>query len=208
MEISNVVDSCLAKDAELLKFHNENEYKNYSFSTFYPIEKSKLYKVGKIYTVIIRTVDERIKKCFEKLLENENTESIKALTIETRILPQKYIEKIYSLTPVVVKFENGYWRTNESLDAFEKRLKDNIIKKYNHFTSTKIDENFELFTYMRFDNQKPIATKYKEISLLGDKVTLNVAENDMAQELTYFALGAGVLEMNARGFGFMNYKWI
>ena len=32
-----------------------------------------------------------------------------------------------------------------------------------------------------------------------------IAENDNAQKLAMLAIGAGLLEMNARGFGFVNY---
>jgi len=208
VEISKIIDSCLSKDKEFLNFHSNNQYKNYTFSSFYPIEKNKIYLAGKIYTVTIRTVDEKIVDHFKKLLDNECSKTIKALTIETKIIPKKYIQRIYSITSVVAKFENGYWRTYESVQVFEKRLKENLVKKYNNFTNQKIDEEFDLFTFMKFDNRKPIATTYKNIKMLGDKITLNVAENDLAQELAYFALGTGLLEMNGRGYGYINYKWL
>lgn len=50
--------------------------------------------------------------------------------------------------------------------------------------------------------------KYKNISLLGDKISFKVSENDMAQEISNFALGVGVGEINSRGFGFVNYRWL
>ena len=208
IEISKIIDKCLSKDEELLNFHSNNQYKNYTFSSFYPIEKGKVYLAGKLYTVTIRTVEEKIATYFQKFLDNESSEGIKAITIETKIIPKNFIERIYSITPVVAKFENGYWRTHASVEIFEKRLKENLIKKYNSFTKQKINEEFDLFTFMKFDNQKPIATKYKNIRLLGDKITLNVAENDLAQDLVYFALGTGLLEINSRGFGFVNYKFL
>jgi len=206
IEISKIIDQCLSKDEEFLNFHNNNQYKWYSFSSFYPIEKEKVYLAGKIYIITIRTAEEKIVNHFQRFLDNESSEVIKAITIETKIIPKKYIERIYSITPAVAKFENGYWRTHESVETFEKRLKENLIKKYNSFTKQKINEEFDLFTFMKFDNQKPIATKYKDIKLIGDKITLNVAENNLAQDLAYFALGTGLLEMNSRGFGFINYK--
>lgn len=208
MEISKIIDQCLSKDEELLNFHSNNQYKNYTFSSFYPIEKNKIYLAGKIYSVTIRTVDEGITTYFQKFLDNESSEVLKAITLETKIIPKKYIERIYSITPIIINTENGYWRTSESVEIFEKRLIENLIKKYNSFTKQKIDEDFDLFTFMKFDNQKPIATKYKDIQLLGDKITLNVAENDLAQKLAYLALGTGVMEKNARGFGFVNHKWL
>ena len=47
----------------------------------------------------------------------------------------------------------------------------------------------------------------KEIKLLGDMIELEIAENDDAQKLAMLAIGAGLLEMNARGFGFVNYTY-
>jgi len=208
IEISEILDNCLSKDQELLNFHQNNQYKNYTFASFYPIEVSKIYLAGKIYTITIRTVEERLMKHFQKYLDSESSKTLKAITIEIKLIPKKYIERIYSITSVVAKFENGYWRTNESVETFEKRLKENLIKKYNRFTNQNINEEFDLFTFMEFDNKKPIATKYKNIKMLGDKITLHVAENNLAQELTYFALGTGLLEMNGRGYGYVNYKWL
>ena len=208
IQISRIIDNCLIKDKELLDFHNSNEYKNYTYNSFCPIEKNKVYLSGKVYTINIRTVDERLVKYFQKFLENEVNEVLKALTLQVKIISKKHIERVYSITPVVMKLEGGYWRTNESLEIFEKRLKENLIKKYNNFTNQKINEDFDLFTFIKFDNIKPICIKYKDIKMLGDKVTLNVSENDLAQDLAYFALGTGLLEMNARGYGFINYKWL
>ena len=36
-------------------------------------------------------------------------------------------------------------------------------------------------------------------------IELEIAENDNAQKLAFLAIGSGLLEMNARGFGFVNY---
>lgn len=93
-----------------------------------------------------------------------------------------------------------------SLDEYERLLKENLIKKYNEFTNQKINEDFELYTYIKFINRKPIANLYKEkIKLLGDKISIKIADNNMAQELAYFALGTGLGTTNARGFGYCNY---
>ena len=49
---------------------------------------------------------------------------------------------------------------------------------------------------------------YKNIHLLGDKISIEIAQNERAQKLAYLALGTGVLENNSRGFGFMNYEYL
>ncbi len=207
--ISQLIDKSFLKNKELSDFHEENAFKNYVHNSFYPVEKSKIYQKGNIYTIIIRTVDERLADHFEKYLANEYTRYLKALTVEKNIIPDKgIIEKIYSITPAVAKFEEGYWRKSESIGNYEKRLEENLVKKYNDYFNKKIEENFELFTFLKFDNMKPIASEFKNIQLLGDKLTLYVAENKMAQKLAYFALGVGILELNSRGFGYVNCKWL
>lgn len=206
--ISEFIDSALAKDDELLKMHNDNKFKYYCFGGFYPIEEDKIYKDGNIYTLTLRTIDLNLAQFFNNKLVNNYNSYIKGLTSEIRIVPKKHIEKIYSLTSVILKNDNGYWRTVISPDDFERRLRENLIKKYNDINDEKLNEDFELYTTLEFKNRKPIANEYKGIRLLGDKVSLNISENKTAQDLAYMILGTGLLEMNARGYGFCNYRWL
>lgn len=207
-KITEILDKSLAKENEFLNFHNKNTFKNYTFNSFFPIEKDKIYKEGNIYSIKIRTIEENLVEYFKKNLVNEYTEYIKALTLEYKTISKKYIEKLYCITPILMKTDNGYWKGNLSLDEFERRIKENLIKKYNNYFSTKLDEGFQLFHMMKFENNKPISCKYKNINILGDKVSLIIADNKIAQDLAHLALGAGIGEMNSRGYGFMNYKWL
>ncbi|SHK79606.1 CRISPR-associated endoribonuclease Cas6 [Clostridium cavendishii DSM 21758] len=206
--IAMLIDKCLAKDEYYSIYHKENKYKNYCFNLLYPLEVSKVYKEGGIYTFIIRTVDKNLAEFLVKNLVNEYTDNIKVLTITKTVIPKKIITDIYSITPIIIKTDNGYWKNNISLDEFEERLKINLIKKWNSFHDTKINEDFELFKTIRFNNKKPVATNYKDIKLLGDKLNISISENDLSQELIYFALGTGLGELGARGFGFLNFKWL
>ncbi|NFV11666.1 CRISPR-associated endoribonuclease Cas6 [Clostridium sporogenes] len=207
-KLTELIDKSLCKDDELLELHNQNKYKYYTFSLPYKLEKDKIYKAGNIYSVKIRTIDEKILKNFKTQLVNIYTEYIKALTMEVKVIPQKYISTIYSLTPVVIKTDRGYWKGNLSLNEYEKRIKENLIKKYNQFFDEKINEDFPLYDFIRFDNRKPIGIRYKNITLLGDKITLNIANDEVSQKMAYLEIGAGVGEMCARGMGFVNYKWV
>jgi CRISPR-associated endoribonuclease Cas6 len=201
--ISSFIDNGFIKDKKLLEFHESNQFKGYCFDAPYPIEEDKIYKKDKIYSITIRTIDKELAEFFANKLVNEFNNNLKGLTSELR-----HIEKIYSLTPVIMKNDNGYWKNDVKLDEFENRLKINLIKKYNSITGSKIDENFQLYSTIEFKNRKPIATNYKTIKLLGDKISLNIAENENAQRLAYMSLGTGIFEMNARGYGFMNYRWL
>lgn len=206
--ICKLIDKSLLKDEQMKKFHEKNKYKFYTFNSFYPLEKDKLYKAGNIYTILIRTIDENLVKHFKTYLVNEYTEELKALTIKERVIPKRVIEKIYTISPAVMKCEKGYWKNNITVNQFEKRIKENLIKKYNEFFNTKINEEFQLFNFVKFENKLPIPCNYKNIKFLGDKLTLMIDSSEEAQKLAYLALGAGVAELGARGYGFCNYKWI
>ena len=95
-----------------------------------------------------------------------------------------------------------------SLQAFEERLKVNLIKKWNQAQGDKLAEDFQLYTMLEFLNEAPIPMEYKNIKLLGDKIRLQIADNETAQKVAYMALGTGLLEMNSRGAGFVNYRWL
>ena len=123
-------------------------------------------------------------------------------------MPKKHIDVIYSLTPAILKCDSGYWKDEMTVVQFEERMKGNLNKKWNEFCGEKLEEDFELFTGVEFLSKCPVASEYKGIKLLGDKVRMHISDNEMAQKLAYLALGTGVLEMNSRGFGFVNYRWL
>lgn len=205
---SNFIDTALAKDARWLKYHQDNHYKYYCISGFYPVEKEGTYKKDHLYTITVRTVNLELAKYLSKVLTEHSTKEIKGLVVENRIIPKKMIEEIYTLTPVIQKSDQGYWRNVSTLDDFEKQLFGNAVKKYNQFTGKKLDEEFVWYTGIQFLNKMPVKMNYKGIHLLGDKLNLKIADNKNAQELTYFLLGTGIGENNTRGGGFCNFRWI
>ncbi len=207
-EIAKFIDGAMAKDERFLDLHQRNEFKNYCFDSFYPTENDKVYKSGGIYTFTLRTAKGDLADFLTKSLANYFNNSIKGLTTEVKIIPKKFIEKIYTLTPIIIKTESGYWKGNLSIDGFEKRIRENLIKKYNEINNTKIEEDFELYNSIEFKNKKPVSVNYKNIKLLGDKISINISSNPVAQELAYLSLGTGVGEMNSRGLGYVNYRYL
>ncbi|WP_286947437.1 CRISPR-associated endoribonuclease Cas6 [Acetobacterium sp. UBA5834] len=202
-----LIDTCFENDTTWSSWHEANQFKGYSFAGFIPVEAKKIYREGNVYSFTLRTVKEELGQLFMSILQNAYTPFLKVLTIQSKTLPQVQLTKIYTLTPCILKTDQGYWRTVIDLDAFEKRLETNLVKKFNHITNTKIDEDFPFFSHIKFDNHKPIAVPYKNIKLLGDKLTLMVEPNPSAQKLAYTALGCGLLEAGSRGFGFCGYKF-
>lgn len=206
--ICELIDSVLAKEEKYLKIHKDTGFKKYCFNNFYPMEKDYIYKEGNIYTFKLRSIDQELVKYIENNMKNSYTKSIKVLNITYRVIPKKHIDKVFTITPTVMKFEDGYWRGSNSIDDVEIRIVNNLKKKYKQCFETELPDNLDLFNFIKLKNKKPIPTKYKNICLLGDKFEFKVSNNPLAQELLYFALGTGLGEMNPRGFGFINYLWI
>lgn len=207
-KLTAFIDKGFGCNEKLLHMHEKNKYKNYCYDLPYPIEKDRVYKKGKIYTVTIRTIDPQLAKHFQEVCVNQYTNEIKGLTAEIRIIPKKRIEMLYTLTPVVLKDDKGYWRDHMSIEGFENRLKVNLIKKWNRFEDDKLQEDFQLCTLLEFLNDGPIGIEYKNIKLPGDKLRIQIADNENAQKLAFMSLGTGLLEMNSRGAGFVNYRWL
>ena len=42
---------------------------------------------------------------------------------------------------------------------------------------------------------------------IGDKLSLQIADDEKSQKLAYFILGVGLCELNSRGAGFCNFRW-
>lgn len=202
-KITYFIDSVLKIDEKFLKYHNKRIPKGYVFNSFYPLEKEE-YLAGKVYTVQIRTVNEELKDFLMKNLHNNYTKEIKGLTISEREIEYRYIDRLFSVTPIILKTENGYWRGNMDVDNFLDRLKINLIKKYNQFYEEKLDETENIFEKIEFRNNVPIKCSYKNINLLGDKVILTIAKNPTAQKLAFLSLGAGLSEMASRGYSYVN----
>ncbi|MGO5038448.1 CRISPR-associated endoribonuclease Cas6 [Roseburia faecis] len=204
------IDSALGLDDQWIKYHEDNKYKLYSYDMLYPIEKDGGYLKDHIYTFRIRTVNVDLAKYFSQVLPNHYTRELKGLVAENRILPKKTISEIYTLTSVVMKFEDGYWRGKYPIEVFEQRLFSNAVKKYKQYTGEEVNEDFQWYTQITFLNKKPVPLSYdsKKIKLLGDKINLKIADNKQAQELTYFMLGAGLGELNSRGAGTCNYRYL
>ena len=135
--LANFIDSALCQNEKLISFHEENRYKFYSIGTLWPVERGMTYKKDQIYALTVRTTDAELARYFSDVLRNHYTKIIKGLTVENRIIPRKRIGELFALSPVIIKSDEGYWRSHMSLDEYEKRLFANTVKKYNSFTENK-----------------------------------------------------------------------
>jgi len=207
--ISAFIDSVLVNDSEWKAFHKARMFKRYSFASFVPLAKSGIYLKENVYQILIRTVDEKLALYLLENLSSYSNDDMKGLICNIQIMPRRHIERIYSLSPLIVKGDqNHYWRDVLNFEEFEQRLTVNLIKKYNQISGKKLDENFQMFTMLELLNEHPISVPYKGIKLLADKVQAQVAENETAQILARVALAAGLGEMGSRGYGSVNAKYL
>ena len=204
--ICEFIDKFLSSDQETLKFHRENRFKNYSFCSFYPLEKDMVYKRNRNYTLRIRTTDSSLASLFNEKMVNTYTDSVKGLTSEIKILRKRFIDRIYTITPAIIKNEEGYWKGILTVEDYERRIKENLIKKYRNITGEEIPNDHELFTSIEFNNRKPVKFKYKGRKLLGDKITITMNQDELSQRVAHMSMGTGIGEINARGGGYINSR--
>lgn len=206
-EISHMVDVALCSTDTMIKFHEENQFKNYCISGFKEIERDRIYKEGKVYSFSIRCISKEFAEFLCRQLSKADTNTMKGLVCDYKVIPHMYIDRLYTVTPAVVQIqEGGYWRNKITIDEYERLLFENSVKKYNSITGNKLDENFKLYDTITFLNKVPIKTNYKSIQLLGDKVELTINSDERAQAVAYMLLGTGALLKNSRGYGFVNYR--
>jgi CRISPR-associated endoribonuclease Cas6 len=148
--ITEFIDHALCIDEDMRKLHEDNtSFKNYTYSGFMEIETYKIYKIGNIYTFRIRTTNEQIANYLKVQLPLQYNDTIKGLVCTSRMIPRRFITKLYSVTPVLVASDKGYWKNVMNISKYERLLFENAVKKYNSITNTKIDENFKLYDVLK-----------------------------------------------------------
>ena len=221
--ITRFIDTNLSNNAEMYNYHNSKVYKEYCFDGLFPLEEDKIYKKDKEYFFRIRTINQKITNYFLDTFLSFQTIDMECLSLNAKTIEKKLIEKLYTITPILMKTDEGYWQYSMTFEDFEKRLKINCLKKYLYFTQKsdnleidkellkRLSENksddIDLFTNIKFINKKPITIIYKGRKLVGDKVELQIANNERAQDIAYMLLGTGLLENCTRGCGFLGFKF-
>ena len=221
--ITRFIDTNLSNNSEMYNYHNSKIYKEYCFDSLFPLEEDKIYKKDKEYFFRIRSINQKIANYFLDTLLSFQTIDIECLSLNAKTIEKKLIEKLYTITPILMKTDEGYWQYSMTFEDFEKRLKINCLKKYLYFTQKNGDlevdkellkklgedksDDIDLFTNIKFINKKPITIIYKGRKLVGDKIELQVANNERAQDIAYMLLGTGLLENCTRGCGFLGFKF-
>lgn len=207
IHIGRVIDSTLAADEKYLEFHYDTNMKLYSYDSFYPVEKDKIYKNDNIYNFRIRSIDLSLIKYLQKEIVNTKYRQMKVLKADYKEIKKIKLKRLFSITPAVITTDEGYWKGNISEEDFADKLRVNLYSKYNQIFSSPIN-GIKIFDKMEILNGKPISIKVKDVHYLGDKISLEISEDPMSQELAYLAIGTGLGEKGSRGMGFVNYKYV
>lgn len=207
-KVATFIDNTLKKNEKWNDYDKERKCKGYSFNSLYPIMRNGIYKKGRVYTVQIRTVVEELKDYLMEELKQNTTEEMKGLLTEVKHLKtRKTMDKLVSVTPLVIKGKKTYWRKDKTIENFVDEIRMVLIEQYNELCNEEIDKNTQIFTGVRFRNRYPIKTRFKNKYVLGEKVELDVAENETAQRLAFLSLGVGAGHMADEGFSFVNPIW-
>lgn len=207
-ELTKYIDSYLAQDDHFCEFHRMRRIKGYTFDLPSKIEKGmKAYKSDQIYQFRIRTVDQELLSYLMDGIADHRTDAIKGLTRTVKQIPHKPIATVFTLTPMVLKNDNGYWRDCMSFEEFEQELTASLIHQYEMYTGEKIEDGLSLYDQIELKSKCAIGVPYKGITLLGDKLSMQVSDDKNAQKVMYFALANSVGTMGARGCGFLGYRF-
>lgn len=206
-QITQFLDQYLARKEELLQFHQKNCFKKYCFSGWKQFEKSGVYPEGSLNSFSIRCLEEDFARELAEGLAHHESMQIKGLSAQVKEVRPEHIRKLYAITPVIVRFEEGgYWRKNHSLEEFQERILSNVVRKYQDYTGETLEMEKPFYYHFQMLNRVPIKTRYKNISLLGDKFEVMVAEDPMSQQIARLLCAAAVGELSARGFGYVGYR--
>ena len=208
-EISKLINYSFNKSKYLSKLHKEKDFKHYSFSGLYPIEKDKIYKANEIYCIIIRSykkeiIDELI-KCFMNL---KNDTFVVTNTNYKEWLTNKQVNYVDSLTPTIImlKDKDKIWEARKrDLKLLEQSIFLNAISKYQMLNNDIINYKYEdIIDNISVKNNIAIIVNYKNIKLLGYKLRVKFKQNIKAQNIANLVTVEGLGAKNSTlGMGFV-----
>ena len=216
----------LQKGSKYFNKHENIGYKFYSFSNIIP---AKDMKEGDNRTLIISSPDKDfvlwLYGKISELINKMNSLNLGEMQFKIEkvnfLKPEiKHNQKLITGTPIILRIpkeryvEYGiksmrpyeFWRPEHDFNAFVKQLSENLIKKYNQYYSTDI-QNINLFEIFKF--KKPVCVHRIEQGI--ERITVgslwefgfNHLENDQ-RRILQLGLDSGFGELNSSGFGFMN----
>ncbi|MBU5439705.1 CRISPR-associated endoribonuclease Cas6 [Tissierella sp. MSJ-40] len=202
-EIGNHINRSMLLDNDLSNVHKRKGYKYYVFDTLYPRESDKTYKGGRVYIFRIRSIDKELISKIKNVITKDISGNLKILSTELKTHKNIFVTELYNVTPAVLTIDNRFWVKGDSLELLERRIQENLIKKYQDYYGENIETKESFIQGIELRNNKAIGLRYKSIRLMGNKFRILVKEDDISQKLAFMTLGTGLLEKNSsNGMGF------
>ena len=204
IKIGEIINKSMLQDGALKKFHKDTGYKFYVYSNFYPIEKDKIYRQGRIYVLKFRTLDLEFAQKIKQFLSKTKNDLFSILAVQLETFEKKYISNLYSVTPVVVTLQSSRnWVKEDDIFILQQKLQANLEKKYNDFFNEKLQPTQNFIQRIEIKNIKPMVTKYKNTKIFGNKFKIYVNEDEVSQKLAFIAMATGLGEKgSSMGLGF------
>lgn len=209
-KISKNINKSMLLDEMLSGQHEENKYKFFCFNSFYPIEKDKIYKAGRIYVFRIRGINENYVKKLKIVIDKNKNEDFKIVSSDIKCISRRHISEIYTITPVVITTEGNHnWLSSDGFNILINRLHSNLEKKYNSFYKQNVRAMDNFIQHLNMINYKPFSFKYKNTKLLGNKFKIIPNDDEFSQKLAFMALATGLGEKSSSmGMGYCNYRFL
>lgn len=200
--LSSLINQAMFSDNRLKEVHTNKTAKMYTFSSLYPVEKTKCYQKGRVYIFRLRSIDKSFITHLKTALKTTSSDSFHIINIELITKRQRPIEELVAITPMVFTTEQGYLLPEENqLLYVEERVKALLEKKYKLYYGEDI--HLDQFAHsVEQISRKPIKIPYKNINLLGYKFKFGIDMSVEAQELATFALAVGLGEKTSLGCGY------
>lgn len=197
--ISNYINYSLLNDSRLSRVHKINCFKFYTFSLPTPIEENKIYKNNRVYAFNIRSISsELIMRIARSLANGCNSFNLEGKSCNR----YRYngIDKLISLTPVVITLQNGRYLTIEDSDKIIKSIINNAIRKYKAYYGEAIE--CEFISDFTVKNKRLIQIPYKNACIMGNKIDIEVKPDADSQKLAHLVAAIGIGEKNSLGAGY------
>ena len=208
--ISKNVNYILYNSIVLRAIHKKRGFKPYVTGSLSPVEaiekETKRYQKDKRYTLTLRTISKALAQEFVEVSSKAYNLDFKLLDAWYKELRVGHIDKLYTITPVVLTLtENAqkprYWTIEDDLPLLQRRIKENLEKKYEEFYKKTIQAPEDMINFFFIHNQKPIVYNYKGGKIFANKLTIGFNSDKVSQTLARLSFGVGILEKNPLGFG-------
>ncbi|AUM93765.1 TPA: CRISPR-associated endoribonuclease Cas6 [Clostridium botulinum] len=202
--LSKFFNRVMLPDNYLKTLHKKKGVKLYSFSGLYPAATNQIYKRNTLYKIRIRSFDPEFICAMQFSLSQMQDNNINIISIKFIKNQQQFITELVSINPVIFSIweKQNYWQIGDNIDLLGKQLTNNLLHKYNTIFCNKLTTQDTIFHCLNITNNKTIYIPYKKGLLLGNKLKIQVKEDDISQTLATVALGAGIGEKNSIGMGF------